>query len=205
MARRRNLHKSGPRRIVRRTAGCGDASACLKLRTPLIRRDPHRHHFKVACPPGILEKHRKTSRQIRSRPAIGDALTSLGTVFWIAPRRTAVETGHFTVDPASGRPLTVGTLRHWFHCNDDGGFDESQAGSIHPCRAAPGCRRDRGAYAQGSFFTSLVGHRRRLLRRRHPRRQRQDQEQRHRRRGQQPSAAATAASRSRRWPAAPTP
>jgi hypothetical protein len=26
---------------VRRTAGCGDASACLMLRTPLIRRDPH--------------------------------------------------------------------------------------------------------------------------------------------------------------------
>jgi hypothetical protein len=24
---------------VKRTAGCGDASACLMLRTPLIRRD----------------------------------------------------------------------------------------------------------------------------------------------------------------------
>jgi len=29
-----------PRRIVKVKTGYGDASACLKLRTPLIRRDP---------------------------------------------------------------------------------------------------------------------------------------------------------------------
>jgi len=35
---------------VKRTAGCGDASACLKLRTPLIRRDPP-PLLQGACPP----------------------------------------------------------------------------------------------------------------------------------------------------------
>jgi hypothetical protein len=30
----------GPRRIGERSTECGDASACLKLRIPLIRRDP---------------------------------------------------------------------------------------------------------------------------------------------------------------------
>jgi hypothetical protein len=34
------LRSIGPRRIGEWSTECGDASACLKLRIPLIRRDP---------------------------------------------------------------------------------------------------------------------------------------------------------------------
>src|SRR5262245_18752985 len=39
-----------PRRIVNETTGYGDASACLKLRTPLIRRGSTRALHQIACP-----------------------------------------------------------------------------------------------------------------------------------------------------------
>src|SRR5437867_2243348 len=39
---------------------CGDASACLKLRTPLIRRDQPTDH-QVSCPPAPFGNGQKTA------------------------------------------------------------------------------------------------------------------------------------------------
>ena len=47
--------------------GCGDASACLKLRTPLTRRDQLPIH-QIACPARSREKPRKTCAVTVRRP-----------------------------------------------------------------------------------------------------------------------------------------
>jgi hypothetical protein len=53
---------------VKRTAGCGDASACLKLRTPFDPTRPADHHFKVRA--------RENARKVQQN-VVGEAGASL--------------------------------------------------------------------------------------------------------------------------------
>src|SRR5262245_8155709 len=57
------------------TTGCGDASACLKLRTPLTRRDRRSIH-QIACPARSAENRRKHAVFPARRPVSETLLTS---------------------------------------------------------------------------------------------------------------------------------
>jgi len=50
---------------MNRDPGCGDASACLKLRTSVTRRD-RRSILQDACPIEIAKNASKTDRHVRS-------------------------------------------------------------------------------------------------------------------------------------------
>src|SRR5262245_58200407 len=59
----------GPRRLGGKCTECGDASACLKLRIPLTRRDPHEVTSK-AVPDPTMKNGRKTRTRAQVRPEV---------------------------------------------------------------------------------------------------------------------------------------
>ena len=65
----REALKRGRARIVIGSQGpeYGDASACLKLRTPVIRRDLHEHVFKMRAPSVSAKLRRKSLDELSGR------------------------------------------------------------------------------------------------------------------------------------------